>query len=212
MKKYDTILFDWDGSLADTLSIWLTNYISLFKEFDIKITRQEIITKVFGNWDGPAIFGVTNLDKFNSKLLQETTKLLTRVIVSDQVKQILKFLKNNSIKTALVTSSSITAVSPALKNNQIEQYFDVILTAEDVDRHKPDPQVLLLAMQKMNSAPQKTLMVGDSKNDILAAQNANIDGAAFFPDFNNLFYSDKFYQEINPTHIIKDILELKKLV
>ena len=50
----------------------------------------------------------------------------------------------------------------------------MVVTAEDTDKHKPDPAPVLIALEKLKSAPEKSLMLGDTMFDILCARNAGV--------------------------------------
>lgn len=56
----------------------------------------------------------------------------------------------------------------------IEKHFDAVITAEDVNRGKPNPEMLLKAAEKLGEKPQNCLVVGDSVFDVLAAERAGM--------------------------------------
>ena len=62
-----------------------------------------------------------------------------------------------------------------LKESQAEEWFDLIIGGEDVSRHKPHPEGLLLAIEQLQATPSKTLYIGDSTVDAETAAAANID-------------------------------------
>ncbi len=53
-------------------------------------------------------------------------------------------------------------------------YFDVIISADDTDKHKPDPTPALMALKKLGGTPKETIFVGDSPFDVLCGKNAGI--------------------------------------
>src|SRR3989344_9574031 len=65
---YNYILFDWDGGLANTLSLWLDAHKKAFKESNLNPTDREIIKEEFGTWTGAKKLGITDLEKFNQSL------------------------------------------------------------------------------------------------------------------------------------------------
>lgn len=70
-----------------------------------------------------------------------------------------------------VASNSVRAsVETMMSMSQLERYFDVMLSNEDVDRAKPDPDIYLKAMDKLNVAPHETLVVEDNDHGIRAAK------------------------------------------
>lgn len=206
--KYETILFDWDGCLAKTLEIWLEGYRQTFKEFGIQIEDQEITRNIFGDWKGPMNFGVTDIEIYNQKLLTRVNAGCPTVGLYDQVYQTLTLIKQTNRKMALLTSSMRDLVIPALTHNQVDRLFDLILTAEDVTNHKPNPEVINRAIEKLGSNRETTIIVGDSKSDLEAATNAKIDSVLFFPTENEVFYEFDRLRAYLPTHVIHHFSEL----
>ncbi len=69
--------------------------------------------------------------------------------------------------------------------------FDVIISAGDTDKHKPDPTPLFIAIERLDSKIENTIFVGDSDKDTGAAHNANIPLFLFTPQEHNLYYDLK---------------------
>ena len=80
----------------------------------------------------------------------------------------------------------------------------VIVAQEDISAHKPNPEALLLAMRKIGAAPERTLMLGDTRNDIKAAYNANVDSLLFYPPSHKALYDFAELQALRPTYVIND--------
>ncbi len=210
--KYTTILFDWDGCLAKTLTIWLEGYRQTFSEFGIQIEDKEITRNIFGDWKGPMKYGVTDIDNYNQKLLARVNSGCPTVGLYDQVYDTLKQLRQAGRKFALLTSSMRQLITPAITHNRVDNLFDLILTAEDVTNHKPDPEVIFKAIEKLGSERETTVIVGDSKSDLEAATRASIDSVLFFPSQNELFYDLERLKEYQPTYVINHFNELLSVV
>jgi beta-phosphoglucomutase-like phosphatase (HAD superfamily) len=58
---------------------------------------------------------------------------------------------------------------------RIDDYFDLVLTHDDVKKRKPDPEVYLIALERMNVAREKCLIIEDSIEGVMAANNAGIE-------------------------------------
>ena len=84
----------------------------------------------------------------------------------------LKTLKEFGVRVGLVTNTSRKTVKTVFQRYPLESYFDVIVTREDVERLKPDPAGILLAIRKLKAT--RYFMVGDLAVDVLAAKKANI--------------------------------------
>lgn len=88
---------------------------------------------------------------------------------------ILKIIKKMGIKAALVTSNLKAITKLLLKKYNLEQYFDVIITCEDVKDHKPSPEPYLLAIKKLKIKGNEALVFEDSKEGINSAKAGKID-------------------------------------
>ena len=81
-------------------------------------------------------------------------------------------LHAKGLPLALVTNKPTPFVAPLLDALDIAKYFTVVIGGDDVQNKKPHPEPLLLVAEKLGLAPNELLFVGDSRNDILAAQAA----------------------------------------
>ncbi len=213
MKIYKYILLDWDGCLAKTLDVWLKAYQETFKEYDIHLEDKVITHEVFGDWNGPKKFGITDIDAYTKKLLTIVNKEYSAVKFYDDVPLVIKELKQRGKKLILVTSSQRTTLQSARIFGEIFSSVECILTAEDVQKHKPDPEVIEKALVFLEGTKEESIIVGDSKSDLGAAQNASIDSLLYYPKHNELFYDSKELLSYHPTHVVhefKKILEVIK--
>jgi len=208
LSKYNTILFDWDGCLAQTLDVWLSSYKKMFAEYDLHPSNKEITSKVFGDWNGPMKLGIKDIREFNEKLLKHVNLGLDNVELYDGAREIIKNLFSEGRRLTISTSSIKSNFMPVFKRHQLEKYFSFILTAEDVKNHKPHPEIIETTIRKFNSNKPKTIIVGDSKSDLGAAQNAGIDSVLFFPENHNLFYDLEELKKYKPTYIVSNFDQL----
>lgn len=81
-------------------------------------------------------------------------------------------LHGKGLPLALVTNKPTPFVAPLLASLDIAHYFDVVIGGDDVKNKKPHPEPLLLVAERLGLAPAELLFVGDSRNDIQAAQAA----------------------------------------
>lgn len=105
-------------------------------------------------------------DRYYSEAAEEGSFLFPSVA------QTLQALKDNGIALALVTNKPSAFVAPILNALGIHDGFSVIIGGDDVENKKPHPEALLRVMQTLGLQPEELLFVGDSRNDILAAQAA----------------------------------------
>lgn len=210
--KYSHLLFDWDGCLAPTLDIWMEVYKETLATFGLFPEDLEIGLKVMGKSKGPLAVGLeeNDLDEFYIRLRSRFSQCMDRLEIPQQTVSLVNKLFENGYKLAIVTSSVRYHVE-----EKITTYFPevtVLVTQEDVSKIKPSPEPLLLAMEQLSALPEKTLMIGDSENDILAAKNAAIDSVLYFPKRHSLFYDLVEFKSYNPTYVISNFEELLDVI
>jgi beta-phosphoglucomutase len=104
---------------------------------------------------------------------QYTVDAIYNNSVVDFSKQVmLKKLKNKGIKLSCCSNSIRNSIEMMLNKAMILDYFDLILSNEDVKESKPSPQIYTLAMQKLGVSPEETLIIEDSPHGIEAATNS----------------------------------------
>lgn len=86
----------------------------------------------------------------------------------------LKYLKEKGYKTCLATSTVKEFVDVILKHYGLLEYFDEVLTADDVTKGKPDPQIYNIALKRLMVSKGEAIVFEDSKNGVSSAKNAGI--------------------------------------
>ena len=84
----------------------------------------------------------------------------------------IRTLKESGYKLAIVSTKIRSVVLKGLVLTNLNQFFDVVITLDEVERAKPDPEPLEKAMQALGSTPDETMMIGDNHHDILGGKNA----------------------------------------
>jgi pyrophosphatase PpaX len=209
MKSYEYYLLDWDGCLAQTLELWLKAYRDTYADYGLHPSDIEIASR-FGNWNGPADFGIKDVGQYTKRLLERVQPKLRTVNLYPGAREFLEALKNQHSKIALVSSSKRDDLKEAIAHNHLEYMFDLVLSADDVSEHKPDPEVIHKALDILHGNASQAVIVGDSKSDLGAAQNAQIDSVLIFPKSHELFYSLDVLMSYKPTNVVTSFAELTK--
>lgn len=210
--KYKYLLFDWDGCLAKTVEVWLDGYQKVFSMYGMEPTLKEITDKVFGDWEGPAKLGIPDNDAFFEKMMPIIDKSIERVGLYPGAKQMLEESRARGARIALVSSSVRRHLDMAFSNNEIKDYFEIIISGEDVENHKPDPEVIYKALDFFKADKSEAVIIGDTKSDLLAGKNAGIDTILFYPNSHKLFYDKETLLKHEPTHVISELQEVLDFV
>lgn len=174
-REVKAILFDLDGVLVDSLDAWFYVFNDALRHFGFnKMTKSDFV-KDFGApiehdvqkyFKGKTIEEVVNAYNIN---FQKNAKYIK---LNPQSKSILDKIKKQKIKLGLITNSSKSIASKVLNHFKLNKYFYVIMTLEDVKRRKPAPDMILKACRMLKVTPKSTILVGDTKNDIIAGRRA----------------------------------------
>lgn len=210
MFKY--ILFDWDGCLANTLPIWLAGYKEIFKQYKISPSDKEIVDQVFGRWEGPKTFGVNNLEEFTDKLVTEVNKHILCANLHKYVLSTLLSIKKQNKIISIITSSRKSQIQMQLKKHNITNIIDFIISAEDILKHKPDPEGINKILNYFKAPKNQTIIIGDSDKDIIAGKNARITAAVFYPQSNQVYYKKEDLLKLKPDYFFTDFRKLLKIV
>ncbi|MFX0012775.1 MAG: HAD family hydrolase [Candidatus Hermodarchaeota archaeon] len=182
-KKYSRycIIFDMDGVLADTEPIHFESWIKLGKEIGVEFTR-ELFKQTFGQQsptitrklvgagiDQTLIEKWANLkEQYYREMLQNKLQPLPGVV------DLIKSLKVKGFKLAVGSSGPPENVDLLLTSLKIKNYFDVIITADDVEKGKPEPDVFLMVSNILKINPKNCIVIEDAPVGIEAAKRARM--------------------------------------
>ena len=144
--KYKTILFDWDGCLADTLSVWLDAYKKTFADYGLNPSDEVLVKQAIGNWDAARIFDIEDEVAYSEKITTNFANLLGNLKLNGDIKSVFEKLKNGGVSVGIVTSSTRSLVLPFLDQYKISPLVDVLITSDDVKNYKPDPEPIIAAL------------------------------------------------------------------
>ncbi len=210
--KYKYFLFDWDGSLADTLPIWFAGFKKIFAEHGIEVTTRIIADEVIGDWDGPKRLGIADTEKFFADLEKEVINKLNEVKLNPGAFEMLSKIKANGGKIAVITASRKRWVKTALRNNGLRDLVDVFLGKEDVEFVKPDPEAIFKALELMRGKIGESIMVGDNEKDIMTGRRAGVSTGLYFPKRYEEYYSKEKQLNLSASYVIADFGEMGKLM
>lgn len=176
MGKINTILFDFDGTVMNTNDLILNSWQHTFRTITGAEGDPEAIKKTFGE-----VLMYTMGNFFPDYSVDEAIEIYRgyqkgrfsdEIYAFDGMIELMKELKEKGYKVAVVTSRLKNSTLDGLRKYGVDTILDAVVTADECKAHKPDPEPALMAMRMMDSKPEETIMVGDSKFDIGCANNA----------------------------------------
>lgn len=177
-NKINTILFDYDGTIMNTNQVIIESWQYTFRTVEGKERSVDSIISTFGE----PLFK-TMAKQLPQITVEEGVKIY-RSYMRDHYKdmitpfpgmvELIGKLKDRKYSLGLVTSRTGDTVYDGLEKYNLISYFDCIVSCDDTDKHKPDPEPLFIAMNKLSADPTESIMLGDSMFDIQCARNAGV--------------------------------------
>lgn len=184
-NELEGLIFDCDGTLIDTMSAYFVSWTRICNEFGLTLSEQkfyslagipvkdiiELLIKEAGKQDVLSVEEV-----FEKKCIYGTeavNKCGTPRI--DCVVEIAKKYKDKGIPMAVASSGNREHVHNSLKDNGIFDWFDAVITCEDVTNPKPAPDIYLLAAKKLNVDPKKCRGFEDGDVGMQSLQAAGLE-------------------------------------
>lgn len=178
------VIFDKDGVLMDTEKTYFKAYRDTISYFGgNRVYGWNDHKRFMGMLSSERFLKLKNMfnlsigfDDFINEYRKRYFELFEKnsVALPDGLKEFLHKLKSASIKLGVATSSSRKNTDFTLKKTNLTQYFDVVVTADDVSKGKPHPELFQLAASKLHIAPGECVVIGDSINDMIAAKAAGM--------------------------------------
>lgn len=191
LNNMDAVIFDLDGTLIDSMGVWEAidiEYLARFgismpddlqeKIAGISVTETAVyfketfhipdsIQEIIGDWNDMA------MEHYTSGAPLKPGAML-----------FLKYLKYRHIPCAIATSNSRELTRAVLESHGIGDYFQVIVTGEDIHKGKPEPDVYLEAAARLKVSPDRCLVFEDIPYGIMAGKKAEMQCAAVFDTFS----------------------------
>jgi HAD superfamily hydrolase (TIGR01509 family) len=175
----EAAVFDWDGTLVDTLDmIYRANVVALGAQ-GISMSRSWFLERYTPDWrTSYRELGVPEhlWDTTSERWAVEMSRMRPRAM--PWARGALRRLRRHGIRTGLVTASTRAVVVPSLARLNFEGVFDTAWFADDLVNGKPHPEGLLRALDELGVAAARTVYVGDTTVDLEMARAAGTSFAA----------------------------------
>lgn len=200
MKRYKGIIFDIDGTLTSTNDLIFATFNHIAEKYEGRTYSDEEIIAMFGPTEDVILKEKFNGDKFKEvydeyyKFYRENHPKLADLYPG--IVDILREVKQRGVYTSIFTGKGRKTTEITLEILGIKNFFDMIVTGDDVINHKPSPEGILKFLEKFKLKNDEALMVGDSIADIIAARDAGVDIVSVVWDS----YAKDEVVKLNPLH------------
>lgn len=219
-RNKELIIFDFDGTLINSipdLTLAINIMLSHYKLLPLTV---EQVSPFVGNGAMPLV--KRSLEKamesqdISKELLNEAFDIYfeaygdypcEETYTYPGVIETLDYLNDKGYKMAICTNKPLAFIEPILEKLEIKRYFKSWIGEDSLAEKKPSAAPLLHIATTMNISINRCIMVGDSKNDILAAQNANMDNIGVSYGYN---YNENI-EDYQPTLVVDNFGDLQEL-
>jgi phosphoglycolate phosphatase len=185
----NAVFFDLDGTLVDSLPDLATAVDNMLVELGYKKAGANNVGLWVGNGAEKLVqralahAKITPEDKISSTEVDQTLPIFFNHYglcsgrfskLYPDVIDTLDVLKNTGVKLCVITNKPKQFTPGVLQDHKLEGYFELVLSGDSLKHKKPSPIQLLFALEKLSVQKNQAVMVGDSSNDILAANAAGI--------------------------------------
>ena len=223
MTQKLTILFDLDGTLIDTAPDLMNAHNHVMNKFGYETRSTEEIRNLVGkgaeSMIGRSMWNQAKKelkkiddDKIKSEMVKEFIDYYGKNIAKESklikgVGEFLLWCKKNNVSMAVCTNKTEHLAVDLLKQIKIYDFFEYVAGYNTFEYCKPDPRHLTSVVEILQGDVKKTIMVGDSETDAESAKAADmpfilVEGG----------YTDKNPDEIYHNYLVKDFINLEKLV
>ncbi|GAA0327797.1 HAD family hydrolase [Bacillus carboniphilus] len=177
----EAVIFDFDGTIMDTESLWYEVYRdTLLEEYKYSL-KIEDFSKVIGTVDDLLMdqlkkeigeqFDRDWLEKLAGEEFKRKKDILA---VREGIMELIRYFQEKGYKLAIASSSRRKWIQLHLEAFQLTSYFPIIVSSDDVERVKPDPELYVKALEKLNVRAVDAMAIEDSGHGATAAIGAGI--------------------------------------
>lgn len=214
----DAIIFDFDGTLADSMWIWTSiddDYLNKYKLKKPEHFHEAMEGMSYREAAQYFLRVFPQLPYTIEEIMQEWSemaneKYFTQVFLKDGAREFLSHIKERGMKTGIATSNAREIVVDTLEVMGVSGYFDSIHSACEVAAGKPSPEIYLLVAKELGVAPERCLVFEDVPMGILAGKNAGMQVCAVEDEFSRSqlarkkeladYYIENYYEILNQTY------------
>lgn len=176
------MIFDMNGVIVDDERIHQKSWREMCKKYGFMVTEEEFKHKVFGRTEKDTLNYLLKRELNDievSKYSKERVKIAIdiykdKITPTKGLLKILNLLNELEIPLAIATSARIPYTNFVLDTLKIRKYFSAIITAEDIVKGKPHPEIYLQAANKLAIEPSKCVAIEDTLSGITSAKSAKM--------------------------------------
>jgi beta-phosphoglucomutase len=179
---FEAVIFDWDGTLADSRQVVVASFQKAISNVYSKIS-DEFIERRIGVGSAETFREMLSVSgrSFDEALISDLVekKIQNEIEMSSKVKLLLGALElletlKGKVKTGLASMNDRQVINHMLQTKNMNRFFDIVVTADDIVNSKPDPEIFLACAMQLGSKFGECVVVEDSIFGVEAAKTAKM--------------------------------------
>jgi pyrophosphatase PpaX len=175
--RFPVVLFDLDGTVIDSGAIILASMRHAAREvLGADVPDEQLMAAV----GGPGLeaqmraLAPDRVEELITVYREHNEPLHDELLCCAGMEDVLLQLKDEGRRLGIVTAKRRQTVELAFARLPIEHLFEIVVGGDETERHKPDPEPLLLALERLKARPEEAAYVGDAPFDVKAAKAAGV--------------------------------------
>ena len=209
-SRFKGIIFDVDGTLTYTNQLIFDSFNHIAEKYLGKRFSDEEIIELFGPTEDVILKEICKDDYESARKdyysYYKDNHSIARLYGG--IKSLIIAISNSDILLSIFTGKGRTSALITLDELGLTDYFDLIISGDDVLNHKPSPEGIIKFLNKNNLNPSDVLMIGDAPSDIIAANEAGVEIASVVWDS----YSEDEVRKLNSKNIFHTVDELSSYI
>lgn len=216
----EAVVFDFDGVIVDTEPLHYASFQRLLEPLGLGFSWEEYVETYMGFDDRDAFIEAfkgseAGLDPVRLQELIDRKADVFQEVIRDGISSypgvvsLIKTIRDHRVPLAISSGALRSDITPILERLDITDCFDIIVTAEDVARSKPDPECYSLALTRLNRyhsidlRPEQVLAIEDTPAGISAAKDAGLRAIAVTNSYpaDHLSRADHIVKNLDPAQV-----------
>jgi phosphoglycolate phosphatase len=212
-RRYDLIVFDWDGTVMDSTAVIANSIQSACRDLDLEVPSDEVARHVIGLGLDQALryavpsAGASRHADLVARYRYHFFSQENAMPLFEGAEKLIQDLRSDGYYLAVATGKNRNGLDRALKSSNMTQHFHATRTA-DQTVSKPDPTMLCELLEELEVGAPRALMVGDTTHDLQMAINAGVESLGM----THGAHPEHQLRELNPLALLDDFEALREWI
>lgn len=209
-SRFKGIIFDVDGTLTFTNQLIFDSFNHITQKYLNRVFSNEEIIALFGPTEDIIIKDICG-DEYEAArkdYYQYYKDNHSIAQLYDGIKSLIVEIKDENILLSIFTGKGRTSALITLDEFGLTNYFNLIVSGDDVENHKPSPEGINKFLTMFNLNPKEVLMIGDAPSDIIAANESGVEIASVVWDS----YAEEEVRKLNSKNLFHSVTELRDFI